>query len=251
MELKRKPFQGVWNIIRFNWHFYLIAGVLLLLVFFFTPFFSEPIRSLFYSLSVLAVLSVGISLLASYYVYDCSALYQFGWLPDFNHRRVLNIHAGFDETSEIIIGRFPDMVLSICDFYNPQKHTEISIKRARRAYPPLANTHRVESSALPFEDAFFDYVLVILSAHEIRDDSEKIQFFEELKRITKPQGQIFVTEHPRDVNNFIAYNIGFFHFYPRAGWLKVFERAGLRVKSETKITPLLTSFVLVRNGNTP
>ncbi len=32
MEL-RKPFQGVWNIIRFNWHFYVVAFVVIFISF--------------------------------------------------------------------------------------------------------------------------------------------------------------------------------------------------------------------------
>ncbi len=41
---------------------------------------------------------------------------------------------------------------------------------------------------------------------------KELSFFNELNRVLKPNGQIVVTEHLRDLNNFLAYNIGFFHF---------------------------------------
>ena len=109
--------------------------------------------------------------------------------------------------------------MTICDFYNPLKHTEISIKRARKAFPPNSHTVQVSTDRLPFKDHTFDYALAILSAHEIRDERERVLFFSELSRVTKPTGLIFVTEHLRDFNNFIAYSLGFFHFHSKTSWL--------------------------------
>ena len=76
-------------------------------------------------------------------------------------------------------------------------------------------------------------------------------FFKELNRITKNDGQIVVVEHLQDVANFLAYNIGFFHFHTKATWLKTLYAAGLRVQKEIKITPFITTFILQKNGNTP
>ena len=250
MELIRKPFQGVFNIIRFNWHFYLVAGLVFIAVISLKNTLPNPIQPLALWLSILAMLTITISLLVSYYVYDCSDLYKLDWLPSSDNKKVLNINSGFDETSEIIKAKFPQTTLTICDFYNPDKHTEVSIRRARKAYPPILNTVQVSTDKLSFQDNSFDYALAILSAHEIRDEKERVLFFKELNRVTKPTGQIFVTEHLRDFNNFVAYTIGFFHFHSKTKWMNTFRQSNLTVKKEIKITPFITTFILNKNGDT-
>jgi len=250
MEIKRKPCQGVINIIRFNWHFYIIAGLVLFSLFFFKHYLPQQIQHFAFWFALLAILTITFSLLISFYVYDLSDLYQLKWLPKSEIKRILNINAGFDETSLIIKNKLPDSDLTICDFYDPKKHTEISIKRARNAYPPIENTIQVLTNKLPFQDNSFDCALAILSAHEIRDEKERIHFFKELNRVTKSSGKIYVTEHLRDLNNFIAYTIGFFHFHTKLSWLRTFEQANLKVKRELKTTSFITTFILEDNGDT-
>jgi SAM-dependent methyltransferase len=250
MELKRKPLQGVGNIIRFNWPFYVAAFSVIIAIVFFKHHLPGPVQSFVFVLALLAGFTILVSLLVSFYVYDVSNLYQLNWLPGLNHKKVLTINAGFDETSAMIKTKYPNSELVICDFFDPEKHTEASIKRARAAYPPSENTIRVTTAHLPFAHHAFDEVLAILSAHEIRDAQERIGFFKELHRVTKPGGRIFVTEHVRDLNNFIAYTIGFFHFHSKADWLHTFNEANLSVKQEIKTTPFITTFMLEKHGNT-
>jgi len=250
MAIKRKSFQGVWNIIRFNWHFYVIASLALITYILSEPYLSIPLQIIGFWLSILAALTTLVSLLVSYYVYDLSDLYELNWLPNSNNQPVLNINAGFDETSEIIKAKSPKAGLAICDFYDAHQHTEVSIKRARKAYPPHPDTHQVSTTKLPFSDDSFTYSLAILSAHEIRDEHERVAFFKELKRTTQSNGQIFVTEHLRDFSNFLAYTVGFLHFHSRATWLDTFKEAGLKVKQEIKTTPFITTFILEPNGDT-
>jgi len=250
MNMIRKPFQGVINIVWFNWHFYLIASIAFTFLFLFQRSIPDQFRIFILSASILALLIMIISLVVSYYVYDFSSLYSLKWLPHLEFNRVLNINAGFDETSQIIKAKFPDCELTICDFYNKEKHTEVSIKRARSAYPPIVGTIQVSTIHLPFKDNEFDYSLAILSAHEIRDKSERVQFFKELKRVTKPNGQIFVTEHLRDFNNFMAYTIGFLHFHSKSTWKETFKLANLSIEKQIKTTPFITTFILKTNGDT-
>ena len=250
MGLIRKPFQGVFNIIRFNWHFYLIACLVVVCLLFFKHALPKQIQPFLFCLSIIIISTISNSLIISFYVYDFSDLYLLKWLPNLDKKQILNINAGFDETSEIIKGKFQNSELTICDFYNPINHTEVSIKRARKAYPPLINTIHVTTNNIPFQDQSFDYIIAILSAHEIRDEMERIQFFKELNRITKLDGQIFVTEHVRDINNFIAYTIGFLHFHSKSVWLSSFEKSNLKVKDVIKTTPFITTFILEKNGDT-
>ncbi len=250
MEVTRRPLQGVANIVRFNWHFYLFASLAFTALFLFQNNIPEQFRIIIISASIMALLTMIISLIVSYYVYDFSNLYSLKWLPNSDFKKVLNINAGFDETSQIIKGKFPNADLTICDFYDKEKHTEVSIKRARSAYPILKGTIQVSTIKLPFKDNTFDYSLAILSAHEIRDKSERVQFFNELSRVTKSDGHVFVTEHLRDLNNFWAYTIGFFHFHSKSTWNETFKLASLTVEREFRTTPFITTFILNKNGGT-
>lgn len=250
----RKPFQGISNIIRFNRHFYIFAAGLLLLLIFLQNFISPPFHiygQIIFSAVFLAIL---ISSAVSFYVYDLSNLYKLDWidnLPASENQLIVNIHAGFDETSELLERKFENSKLIVFDFYDAEKHTEISIKRARKLYPPYPETKRISTDRLPLSDAAADKVFLILSAHEIRNSHERERFFAEINRILKSEGRITVTEHLRDAANFFAYNVGFLHFHSRETWLETFASAGLNIEKESKITPFITTFILKKNGTSP
>lgn len=249
--LKRRPFQGVWTIIRFNWHLHAIAlaAILMLLA---GAVYSKGLTALICAvLAVLAVLSVMLSLLSTWHAYDASGLYQPSWLaPELEHsRNAANIHAGFDETTAILTSAFPDIQWQVFDFYDPAKHTEISIRRARRAHPPAPGTMQIRTDRVPLADASLDRALLILAAHEIRDHEERVAFFHELNRVLIPGGRIIVTEHLRDLANIAAYSIGAWHFHTRAEWLATFQAAGFRVARELRNNLLITSFVLEADAN--
>src|SRR3989442_1492516 len=102
MEKMRKPFQGVWNIIRFNWQFYFLSLGFILIVLFFRSSFPAALRIPAIILLLLIVISIFISLLVSTYIYDFSNLYNLSWLnnlPKNKQEKIVNINAGFDETS--------------------------------------------------------------------------------------------------------------------------------------------------------
>jgi Methylase involved in ubiquinone/menaquinone biosynthesis len=217
MEPLRKPFQGVRNIVRFNWHFYLLSALLLASLWAGAAHLGQAWRQALMAACAVAVAVMAVSLLVSYYIYDVSGLYRLSWLPARQSGNILNVHAGFDETSALLRAKYPGAALHVCDFYDPDKHTEVSIRRARRAQPPYPNTVSVSTAKLPFADDFFDMSCVIFAAHEIRDDAERAVFFQELKRATQAGGQIYVTEHLRDLPNFLAYTVWFFPFFAPKG----------------------------------
>jgi SAM-dependent methyltransferase len=252
METVRKPLQGVGNIVRFNWHFYAVAlacGLGLSVVWWVAP----PAWQLYVAgLLGLLLLPVVVSLAVSAYVYDFSRLYDLAWLPALGPKQpnILTVNAGFDEISAAIQQKYWPCEMRAVDFYDPARHTEVSIKRARRAYPPFPGTVRVDTrSALPLADNSADLIFAFLAAHEIRDATERANFFGELRRVVKPAGRIIVTEHLRDTANFLAYTIGFLHFHSRRAWRRTFQRAGLAVEREMPTTPFITTFVLQKNGS--
>ncbi len=247
----RKPFQGVWNIVRFNWHFYVLSFGALLILFLFSNYTNSTFKFYLFIVSLIIFLPTFISLSISYYVYDLSGLYKLNWITDFIDTKrniIFNINAGFDETSILLKNKFPNSELFVFDFYDPKKHTEVSIKRARKAYTLFPNTKSVTTTNLPTIDNSADKIFVIFAAHEIRNEQERLEFFKELKRVLKPTGEILITEHLRDTPNFLAYNIGFLHFYSKKTWLQTFQLAELTLKSEQKITPFISTYTLTKYG---
>lgn len=245
----RSPAQGVRNIVRFNWPFFAAALSILLALFVGVLLTSGVIQWVLMAVIFATALPIAGSLAVSWWVYDRSNLYSLDWLdevPGLALGRVLNIHAGFDETSELLAPRVGELV--VFDFYDASVHTEASIVRARRAYPAFEGTQTVQTTALPPGDAGVDAAFVIFAAHEIRDDDERAAFFGELVRVLKPGGIIVVTEHLRDAWNTLAYTAGVLHFLSERTWRETFSNAGLVVVSSFRITPFVTTFVLKKIG---
>lgn len=249
MEIIRKPYQGVWNIVRFNWPFYVVAGFVILLVIGIAGYFSGLIYYFLLAAAFAAFFGMAVSLLVSHYIYDRSRLYYFDWLDGLDFQKAgsaLTVNAGFDETTEILQHKFPSLRFSMADFYDARLHTEPSIERARKIYPPKPEVQKVITSDLPYGDQQFDIIFVLLSAHEIRNPKERVLFFSELKRVLCEGGKIIVMEHLRDLPNFLAYTIGFFHFHSHAAWTKCFELAELKLEREEKQTAFISLFILTK-----
>lgn len=252
----RKRFQGVANIIRFNWHFYVIAIIAVLVLLAAAGNFTGNMASWScVALAIGIVASVSISLLVSYYVYDQSGLYNFMWLHQLNKENIgniVNIHAGFDETSSILETAFPNTTLHVFDFYNPLSHTEISIERARKAYPSYNGTVEITTEELPLSKNSVDIIFNIFALHEVRDRNERVHFLKQQAKTLRHGGKLVVVEHLRDIPNFLAYNIGFFHFISSQEWNANFRQAGLCMDHVFKITSFITVFILKKaDGNTP
>jgi len=250
----RKPFQGVWNIVRFNWHFYVLAVLAAVILLGVNAWFPGWYSPYVYPLLALGGVVTVVSLLVSFYVYDLSPLYSLSWLEGvqiIDDDILVNIHAGFDETSVLLKKRFPKADLRVFDFYDPAKHTEVSIERARKAYPPYPGTLKVETDQILLPSGAADAVFLLLAAHEIRNDDERVVFFCEVRRLLKTDGVVVVVEHQRDLPNFLAYNIGFFHFLSKNTWLETFEKSNLHLEKKSKITPFLTVYILNKHGFAP
>ena len=192
MKPVRKRFEGVINLVRFNWHYYLILFLALILIFF-AGLFVVKYR-IFATIFIVATLLFCIfSIVATYYIYDRSPLYKFTWFKDqLYHRpaRIVNIHGGYDETSKLIAELYPKDEVSVFDFYNPEKNAEISTKRARKTNPPFAGTRNITIDHIPLKDGYADRIFLILSTHEIRSNKERNIFFEELNRVLSRNGKI-------------------------------------------------------------
>ena len=252
MEIIRKPLQGIRNIVYFNWHFYVLFGMFFLLGIVLLLY----IDSVFLQVGIVVALIFGTysllaSLIVSMYVYDFTDVYQLPWiLEDKSSLRILNIHAGFDETSTVIQMKRPNSELTICDFYQPTKHKEISIERARKKYPQ-PNTLVIQTTLLPFENQSIDEVFLIFAAHEIRDNTEREVFFKEIYRVLVPDGTAYITEHVRGLANSFAYTVGVFHFFTEKTWLSNIKHSGFNLEEKLPYTPFITTYKLHKDGTTP
>jgi SAM-dependent methyltransferase len=252
MEIMRERLQGVSNIIRFNWPFYVLS-LIIVTSFFYISFkvVTAPFQLPIFYVGLLTVFPIVVSLLVSFYIYDLSGLYKMDWLPKNDPGKILvNINAGFDETSEFLKQRYAGSSLLVYDFYDPKQHTEASIERARNAYPAFEGTQHIFTNAIPLENGSADTIYLIFAAHEIRNDAERIVFLKELNRVLKAGGQIIIAEHLRDASNFIAYTIGFFHFLPMSTWTKTFSNSGFKIAEHKKHTPFINIFTLQKHGDT-
>lgn len=243
---KRKRFQGVLNILSFNRHFYSVGLILLASLVGLQYYFS-------WSESAKWIVLVGFlyalitPLLVSAYVYDLSKYYDFKWLnplklKDSESTQILNINAGFDETSFILKEKFPKSSLKVFDFYNEIKHTERAIKRARKVSQNYPNTKVISTNKIPIEDNSIDVVFLLSAVHEIRSNKEKVTFLKECNRILKRNGSIVLVEHLRDIPNFLAFSIGFTHFFSKRIWNQVFKEAHFSFVYERKFTPFMSVF---------
>lgn len=243
----RGHYEGIWNVVRFNWPKYAVGGAVVLIAATATALTSGTWSVVFAVLSGLSALGLVLPLIASHVIYDRSDLYALPWLADLepdSNGTLLNINAGFDEISSLLQRRFPKCDLQVVDFYDARKHTERSIERARSVYPAFPGTRAVVITVLPFPDRTIDIAVAFLSLHEIRDDGERIRALTELRRVLALSGQLIVTEHLRDVANFCVFNFGFFHFHARSTWLRAFGEAGFRVLSSRRTKLFITTFIL-------
>ena len=246
MEIKRKKFQGVLNILSFNRHFY-IYGITALVLITISYLVYNWSNTLFWLIIAAFIYGLIMPLIVSAYVYDFSGYYNFNWLKklnieDSNTNKFININAGFDETSFIIKSHFIKSDLKVFDFYNEERHTEPAIIRARKVSLVYPKTKKIKSDVIPLKDKSVDVIFLLSAIHEIRNNQERIQFLKECRRLCKPNGKVIIVEHLRDFPNFLAFSIGFTHFFSKNTWKKAFKSAGFSTFNETKFTPFMSVF---------
>ena len=234
---ERGRFDGVLNVVRFNWPSYAATTVGIALA----VGLGFPVVAALLALPALA------SLVATWWVYDASDLYELPWLAGIDRARasrIVVVTAGFDEIGAEIARRLPRAEVTVVDVFDPERTPERSIERARRVHG-AEGARPVDPAALPIGEGEIDLAVAFLSAHELRDRHPRIALFLELRRALARDGMVVVVEHQRDFANTLAYSVGVLHFLPRRRWLETFAGAGLRIRSERRHTPLVRVFELV------
>jgi Methyltransferase domain len=251
----RGRYQGVLQILQFNWRMYLAAAVGLVAAALAWPLLPMAARVALVAGFAPSVFWMIASLAVSHYVYDRFPIYDLHWLEralTAAPRRWINIHAGWDETSGVLNAIFPDAVGEAVDLYDPRIMTEPSIgeasqmQQARRANRGAVPSISARYDALPFEKGTVDAAFAIFAAHELRRREQRVKFFAEARRVLTARGEMVVMEHARDWWNFLAFGPGFLHFFPRHEWREVARAANLEVRTEFDLTPFVHVFVMRR-----
>ena len=246
---KRRPYQGVLQTLEFNRRRYLftlasVAAALLAL-----PHLEPPLSVALFVFVAPAIFWIISSLLVSHYIYDCFPLYDLTWLSHAltqSPHLWVNIHCGFDETSQLLTAIFPEAVGKVIDIFDPRVMTEASIHQARQgSHTAIAATHaRPDDFGLEAES--FDTAFCIFSAHELRKHADRVKLFKEVARVLEVGGEFVVIEHLRDWRNFLAFGPGFMHFFSRPAWRRAAAHAGLSLRTEFSRTPFVHVFILRR-----
>jgi hypothetical protein len=245
--LHRGRFDGVRQILRFNRPLFLVAAAVeiagaALLAGGLVP---AGWRLLLAAVLALAAFWAGATLAVAHGVYDRSGFYSFGWLPALPRGlgRWINVHAGFDQTTDPLRAAFPHACGIAIDLFDPAVMTEKSIRRARRTAAPVAGTRAGRFDAWPVDDAEADAVFLFFAAHELRTPAQRAALFAEAQRALDSGGAVVMVEHLRGAANLAAFGPGAFHFHPRSAWIAAADAAGLLLEREFPITPFATCMV--------
>ena len=244
---ERGHWQGMLAILRFNWPFYLAAGVALLAGGVAMAFGGLPALGGAWLVFCSLYFFIG-SLGVSHWIYDRSDLYQLRWLNRALENHTLEsglvCHSGFDETSEMLARKYPSVVWTVLDHFNPATMTEASIRRARKRFPPVRGTIPAPHNQWLLGNGTADTIFGLLAIHELRSHAERAAWFGEARRCLAAGGRVIIAEHVRDLANLVAFGPGFVHFHSVAAWQRSWEIAGFTLHQSFRITPFVRIFVL-------
>ncbi len=248
----RGKWQGMWTIARFNWPFYLTAAIFLI----------AAVWGIFWFNALLGIVLCGFvisgclyfligSLGVSHQIYDRSDLYRWAWLKralnGANRSSIIFCHSGFDDTSLSLRKNLDVEQFVVLDHYDAERMREPSIRRARKLFPPTAETQKAPYDQWPVADNAANIIFGFLAIHELRSEAERIAWFAEARRCLRTGGRVVLVEHTRDFANFLAFGPGFLHFHSTASWHRCWEKVNFQLSDEFHVTPWVRIFVVIKS----
>jgi len=243
-------YQGMLQIVRFNWPFYCVALTALALGASLAALAPPGIRLPLLGGIGLALFWLAASVIASHWIYDRSPLRTWRWvLPALRTApaRWINLHAGLDESTPALRALLPGSTGRVLDIFDAAEMTEPSIVRARALASNAVTPEPADYRHLPLRDGTCDAAFLLLSAHELRRPESRAALFRELHRVLAGGGKVILAEHLRDLPNFLAFGPGFLHFHSRRAWLAAVKGC-FEIEREFRITPFVAVLVLRRSS---
>lgn len=223
-----------------------IVSILLLILSF--QIDSDNLKFFLRGFSVLIILNIIASLVASYILYDKSDLYELNGLKGIidwgKIENAVLIHASFDPLSQRLEEKYPQLNLTVCDIYGNRHEHESGIEVSKKMFPPNPKEIKISPDKLPFDDGSQDIILAVTALHEVLDHDKRVLFFKEAKRVLKKGGLIIVSEQFRDTTNFIFFNIGAFHFLSWKQWKSSIAPSGLKIIGNKKVTLFANTLII-------
>lgn len=246
----RHPYQGVFQILQFNWRFYLATVTCISAALIASLLLPSQFGIALRLSAIPALFWLGSSLLVSHYVYDRFPLYDLTWISralSCPPQRWINIHCGLDETSDLLAAVFPDATGQVVDIFDPLIMTEASIRQAQGIHRGATPALRAHYYNLIIPAGSFDAAFVLFAAHELRRHDQRVTLFQEIARALEPGGELVLMEHSRDWWNFLAFGPGFLHFFSKPAWRKAIFGAGFALRCEFSMTPFVHVYILRRS----
>ncbi|BCJ36422.1 hypothetical protein Athai_39250 [Actinocatenispora thailandica] len=238
---------GVRRVVAFNWPKYAAAALLAAGGTALPGRLPTPVRRALRTGAALTAAGTAASLAASWWVYDRSALYEWGWirplLPARLHRHAV-VTTGLDEVSGALRRQHPAARGVLLDCYRDT--VSGSIRRAHRGQAPGHAGWPCRPDALPLGTGSLDAVVTALAAHELRRPAQRAALYAEAARVLRPGGRLVVVEHPRNAATIAAFGPGAWHFHPRRAWLRPAGPARLRLVGELSMTPFVRGWAFQR-----
>jgi SAM-dependent methyltransferase len=245
--VRREAFQGVRQIVMFNWPLYALAVAALACTSFAIPRVPDGWlgRQALFASAGLASFWLAASLAVSWFVYDRSPLMTARWIPGalgIQPQTWLNLHAGLDEWTPALRALLPESHGRTLDIFDQRVMSESSISRARR--DAQRRSEHADFRHLPAASGTIDAVFLFFCAHELRTHAARCELFGEVSRVLASGGRIIVVEQLREWRNFLAFGPGFLHFHSGGAWRRCFAHARLLMVAESSVTPFVRVFVL-------
>jgi ubiquinone/menaquinone biosynthesis C-methylase UbiE len=256
--LRNGQYSGTISTILYNWPLFSGALFFGLIAIAASIFLRAPLNWLLLiagAATCIVVLNIWI---ASFIVYDWGQQREYERLATLgnlsNANVVIDITVGKLRGTRGLLTRFQQGHYFVIDIYDPDKMSDLALKRARELEPPLEAGRRIyrrkgKAGNLPIPHNWADVIYCSFSLHEIQNSADRQAIFNEFTRILKPNGKLLIAEHGRDWPNFLVFGLGALSFVSPKTWTKHINKAGLDITHHERWRGLVHLWVAERKSH--
>ena len=145
--------------------------------------------------------------------------------------RVADLHIGTYRVSYLLADLLPSAQVESIDLWDDERYEverALVLLRQLESVPTgeeRVSTSRVSDETLSLPDASCDVVVLGLGFHEIPEGESRSRIFAEATRVLKPGGVCLLFEHTVDLQSFLVFGTGMYHWVRREEWIRLLEEA--------------------------